>query len=71
MTGTTEYEYRRLFLPRGTSRNAALRVLTDSAEYGHWELDRLRLLPDGSRRALLRRKIVRWRPEPVGAGHSA
>jgi len=55
----TEYEYQHLFLPRGVSRNAARRVLTDRAEYGHWELARLRLYPDGSRRALLRRKIIR------------
>lgn len=57
----TEYEFRHLFLPRGTSRNAARRLLTDQAEYGHWELDRLRLFPDGTRRVVLRRKILRVR----------
>lgn len=56
-----DYEYQRLWLPRGTSRNAAQRVLTDAAEYGHWELDRLRLYPDGSRRVVLRRRILRVR----------
>lgn len=50
-----------MYLPRGTSRRAAQRVLTDHAEYGHWELDRLRLYPDGSRRVILRRKIIRVR----------
>jgi hypothetical protein len=30
--------------------------LTLHAEYGEWELDRLRLYPDGSRRVILRRK---------------
>jgi hypothetical protein len=54
-----EYEYRRIWLPRGTSRNAAQRLLTEAAEYGHWELDRLRLYPDGSRRVVLRRRIMR------------
>jgi hypothetical protein len=54
-----EYEYRLLYLPRGTSRGAARRVLTDWAEYGHWELARLRLYADGSRRVWLRRKIIR------------
>lgn len=48
-----EYEYQSLRMPRGTSRNAARQLLTDHAEYGHWELDRLRLLPDGSRTVLL------------------
>ena len=55
----TEYEYQHVYLPRGTSRGAARRLLTDQAEYGHWELARLRLYPDGSRRALLRRKMIR------------
>jgi hypothetical protein len=56
-----EYEYQRLWLPRGTSRKAAQRLLTEAAEYGHWELDRLRLFPDGSRRVVLRRRIMRVR----------
>ena len=38
-----------LYLPRGTSRDAARRLLTDHAEYGEWELARLRLFADGSR----------------------
>jgi hypothetical protein len=46
-------------LPRGTSRNAAQRVLTDAAEHGHWELDRLRLSPDGTRTVTLRRRIMK------------
>ena len=48
-----EWEYQHLYLPRGTSRGAARRLLTDHAEYGHWELARLRLFADGSRRVLL------------------
>nr|WP_061290941.1 MULTISPECIES: DUF5703 family protein [Herbidospora] len=54
-----DYSYMELFLPRGTSREAARRLLTEHAEYGHWELDRLRLYSDGSRRVWLRRKIIR------------
>jgi len=54
-----EYEYQTLRLPRGTSRGATARLLTDHAEYGHWELARLRLAPDGSRTVWLRRKIIR------------
>lgn len=54
-----EYEFRQLSLPRGTSRSAARRFLTDQAEYHGWELDRLRLYPDGSRHVVLRRRILR------------
>ena len=54
-----EYEYRRLVLPRGTGRNAAQRLLTEAAEREHWELDRLRLYPDGRRNVVLRRRILR------------
>ncbi|GLZ08168.1 hypothetical protein Acsp03_56340 [Actinomadura sp. NBRC 104412] len=54
-----EYTYRVLRLPRGTTRDTARRVLTEHAEHGGWELDRLRLYPDGSRRIQLRRKIIR------------
>ena len=54
-----EYEYQRMTLPRGTSRNAAQQLLTDAAEHDHWELDRLRLYPDGTRRLTLRRRIMK------------
>jgi hypothetical protein len=55
----SEYEFQHLTLPRGTPRGIARRLLTDHAEYGRWELARLRLYPDGSRRVTLRRKILR------------
>ena len=42
-------------LPPGT------RLLVDRAEHGGWELDRLRIAHDGSRRVILRRKIIRQR----------
>ena len=54
-----EYSYLVLHLPRGTSRDAARRILTDHAEYGEWELARLSLYPDGSRKVTLRRPIIR------------
>ena len=54
-----EYEFRRLRLPRSWSRSTVRRLLTDQAEYGGWELDRLRLFPDGTRRVILRRRIIR------------
>jgi hypothetical protein len=60
-----EYSYLVLYIPRGTSRDAARRMLTDHAEYGHWELSRLRLYPDGSRKATLRRRIIRQTRGPL------
>ncbi|WP_283139307.1 DUF5703 family protein [Rhizohabitans arisaemae] len=54
-----EYSYLVLRLPREMSRDAARQILTEHAEYGDWELDRLRLYPDGSRRVWLRRKVIR------------
>jgi len=54
-----EYDYLVVRLPRGTSREAARRILTDHAEYGQWELARLRLYADGSRKVTLRRRIIR------------
>jgi hypothetical protein len=36
-------------------------MLTDQAEYGGWELARLRLYPDGTRKVELRRRIIRVR----------
>ena len=55
----TQYSYLELYMPRGMSRDAARRILTDHAEYGEWELSRLRLYADGSRRVTLRRRIIR------------
>jgi hypothetical protein len=59
MDSMPEYEFRDMYVPRGVSRKEAHRLLTDQAEYGHWELDRVRLYPDGSRRVRLRRRIIR------------
>jgi hypothetical protein len=57
-----EYEFQRFSLPRSISRSAVRRLLIDRAEYGGWELSRLRLYPDGSRKVELRRRIIRVRP---------
>jgi len=56
-----EYEFERLTLSRDFSRNFVTRLLVDRAEHGGWELDRLRLFPDGTRKVVLRRKIIRQR----------
>jgi hypothetical protein len=54
-----DYAYLVVYLPRELSRDAARRILTDHAEYGEWELSRLRLFADGSRKVTLRRRIIR------------
>ena len=54
-----QYEYRVLTFPRSTSRAEARRLLTEHADYGRWELDRVRLSFGGVRRVRLRRKIIR------------
>ena len=56
-----EYEFDQLLISREHSRNAVTRMLVERAEQGGWEIDRLRLAPDGTRRVLLRRKIIRQR----------
>ena len=53
------WEFREFSLSRDTTREAARQQLTDVAESGRWELDRLQLLPDGRRVVRLRRKVYR------------
>jgi len=56
-----EFEFQKLTIPRDLSRSSVTRLLVERAERGGWELDRLRLSPDGTRRVVLRRKIIRQR----------
>lgn len=56
-----EWEFDRLTFPRDFSRNVVTRLLVERAEYGGWELDRVRITADGTRRVTLRRKIIRQR----------
>jgi Family of unknown function (DUF5703) len=55
----TQYSYLVVYFPRGLSRDAARQILADHAEYGDWELARLKKNADGSRKATLRRRIIR------------
>ena len=54
-----EYEFDKLVISREESRSVVTRLLVDRAEHGGWELDRLRIAADGTRRVVLRRKIIR------------
>ncbi|MHB1068200.1 MAG: DUF5703 family protein [Candidatus Nanopelagicales bacterium] len=53
------WEYLDLQLPRGTTRESARALITGVAETENWELDRLRLRPDGRREVRLRRRVYR------------
>ena len=57
-----EWEFDNVILSRELSRNVVTRLLVERAEHGGWELDRVRVAPDGTRRVVLRRRIIRQRP---------
>lgn len=54
-----DYEWAPLRLPPEVTRVSASTRLSIEAEYRGWELTRVRLYTDGSRRVLLRRKKSR------------
>lgn len=56
-----EYEYRELTFHRDQPRAEVRQALTEQAEYGAWELARVRVYFGGVRKVLLRRKIIRVR----------
>jgi len=57
-----EWEFAKLTIARDFSRNVVAKMLVERAEHGGWELDRVHISPDGTRRVVLRRKIIRMRP---------
>ncbi|MGX1777175.1 DUF5703 family protein [Nocardia brasiliensis] len=60
-----DYEYVPLRLPPEVTRVTASMRLAIQAEFGGWELSRVRAYTDGSRRVLLRRrKTALPQPEP-------
>ncbi len=56
-----DYEVQHIRFPYTAGRNAVRRLFTDEAEYGGWELVRVRRYRDGTRDAWLRRRIIRAR----------
>jgi hypothetical protein len=60
-TRSAEWEFAKLTIARDFSRNWVTRMLVERAEHGGWELDRVRIGPDGTRRVVLRRKIIKAR----------
>jgi hypothetical protein len=57
-----EWEFEKLIIARDFSRHVVTKMLVERAEHGGWELDRVRVAPDGTRRVVLRRRIIRVRP---------
>ncbi|MEV3961805.1 DUF5703 family protein [Nocardia sp. NPDC050193] len=66
-TSSDDYEYVPLRLPPDVTRVTASMRLAIQAEYGGWELSRVRAYTDGSRRVLLRRRKT---ASTGPAGHS-
>jgi hypothetical protein len=58
-----DYEYAPLRLPANVDRLTAAVQLAIQAEYGGWELARVKLFRDGTRQVVLRR-LVSGQPQP-------
>ncbi|GAA1463843.1 DUF5703 family protein [Williamsia maris] len=54
-----DYEYTPLRLPPDVTRVTASMRLSIEAEFGGWEISRVRLYSDGTRKVLLKRKKTR------------
>jgi hypothetical protein len=52
-----DYEYAPLRLPANVDRLTATAQLAIQAEFAGWELARVKLFPDGTRKVLLRRRV--------------
>ena len=60
-TRGVEWEFQKVTFSREFPRGIVTKLLVERAEHGGWELDRVRIGPDGTRRVMLRRKIIRQR----------
>ena len=54
-----EWEFDKVTFSREFPRTVVTKLLVERAEHGGWELDRVRIGADGTRRIVLRRKIIR------------
>ena len=59
LSRAVEWEFENVTFDREFPRTVVTRLLVERAEHGGWELDRLQIGPDGKRRVVLRRKIIR------------
>ncbi|MEU2349592.1 DUF5703 family protein [Modestobacter sp. NPDC049651] len=66
MSVAGEYEYAPLRIPAGISRSAAAQLMSLQADTGGWELARLQLHADGTRKVVLRRRArLSYLPGPM------
>ena len=66
MEATAEYEFAPLRIPPGTSRSAAATMLSLQSDVGGWELARLQLHADGTRKVIMRRRMrLSYLPRPM------
>ena len=66
MEAVADWEFAPLRIPPGTSRSAAATMLSLQAETGGWELARLQLHADGTRKVIMRRRArLSYLPKPV------
>ncbi len=66
MEASADYEFAPLRIPPGTSRSAAATMLSLQSDVGGWELARLQLHADGTRKVILRRRArLSYLPGPV------
>ena len=61
-----DYEYAPLRIPAGTSRSAAAQLMSMQSDTGGWELARLQLHADGTRKVIMRRRMrLSYLPRPL------
>jgi len=59
------WEYRVVTVPRAVSKAEYRRTLTEAAERGEWELRRVLVFRDGTRKVTLRRRAVSVQIQPA------
>src|SRR3954449_12818354 len=57
-THRVEWEFDKVTFSREFPRTVVTKLLVERAEHGGWELDRVRITADGTRRGVLRRKTT-------------
>lgn len=53
-----QWEYLTMTIPRTATKSEYRGRLVSAAETGHWELQRVLVLPDGTRKVTFRRRFV-------------
>jgi hypothetical protein len=66
VSSPAEWEYAPLRIPAGTSRSAAAQLMSLQSDTGGWELARLQLHADGTRKVVMRRRMrLSYLPRPM------